>query len=122
LAEDIISYALAKSFPNPVEFAKNTFKPLFDISELEKATKENRAAKPKVNKDFFFQFDDYIKSKEKNVAPATLHVFNNLNLIMQSFQVYRNKPVTFDEIDLNFYEEFKNYLSFEHIHQNKGKC
>jgi site-specific recombinase XerD len=121
LAEDIISYALTKKFPDPVEFAKNTFTPDFDLNQLEKAAKENKAAKPKVNKDFFFQLDDYIKSKEKSVAPATLHVFNNLKLILHSFQEYRNKPIIFDEIDLNFYEEFLNYLSFEHIHQNRKK-
>ncbi len=63
LAEDIISYALVRKIHDPVEFAKSTFTPGFDISGLEKAAKENKAAKPKVNTDFFFQFDDYIKSK-----------------------------------------------------------
>src|SRR5205085_9217463 len=119
LAEDIISYALTKKIPDPVQFAKLTFNPDFKIAELEKAVKENVVIKPKINKDFFFQFDDYIKSKEKNVAPATLHVFKNLRLILQSFQNYREKLITFDDIDLDFYEEFLNYLSFEHIHQNK---
>ena len=119
LAEDIISYALTKKIPDPVQFAKLTFRPDFKITELEKAVKENIVVKPKVNKDFFFQFDDYIKSKEKSVAPATVHVFKNLKLILQSFQTYRKKLITFDDIDLDFYEEFLNYLSFEHIHQNK---
>lgn len=40
-------------------------------------------------------------------------------MILQAFQTYRGKPITFEEIDYNFYEEFLNYLSFEHIHQNK---
>lgn len=119
IAEDIISYALANKMPDAVQFVKSTFTPNFDLSTLEKAVKENKAARPKVNKDFFVQFDDYIKSKEQSVAPSTLHVFKNLKFILQSFEAFRKKPITFDEIDYNFYEEFLNYLSFEHIHQNK---
>ncbi len=40
-------------------------------------------------------------------------------MILQVFQTYRKRPIIFDEVDYNFYEEFLNYLSFEHIHQNK---
>ena len=119
LAEDIISYALANKIPDPVQFAKSTFTPNFNLSTLEKAVKENKAAKPKVNKDFFVQFNEYIKSKEQSVAASTLQVFKNLKVILQSFESYREKAINFDEIDYNFYEEFLNYLSFEHIHQNK---
>ena len=119
LAEDIISYALANKIPNPVRFAKSTFIPNFDLSTLQKAVKENKAAKPKINRDFFFQFNDYIKSKEQSVAASTLQVFKNLKVILQSFESYRRKAINFDDIDYNFYEEFLNYLSFEHIHQNK---
>ncbi len=50
---------------------------------------ENKAAKPKINRDFFFQFDDYIKSKEQSVAPSTLQVFKNLKVILQSFEIFR---------------------------------
>lgn len=119
LAEDIISYALANKIADPVQFVKSTFKINFDIRTLEKAAKENKASRPRINKDFFFQLDDYIKSKEQSVAPSTLQVFRNLKVILQSFETVRKKPITFDEIDYNFYEEFLNYLSFEHIHQNK---
>lgn len=119
LAEDIISYALIKKIPDPVQFVKLTFKHDFKITELEKAVKKNVVVEPKINKDFFFQFDDYIKSKEKSVASATVRVFKNLKIILQTFQTYRKKLITFDDIDLNFYEEFLDYLSFEHIHQNK---
>lgn len=119
LAEDIISYALANKIPDPVQFAKTTFTPNFELRTLEKAAKENKAARPKINRDFFVQFDEYIKSKEQSVAQSTLQVFKNLKVILQSFQTVSKKPITFDEIDYNFYEEFLNYLSFEHIHQNK---
>ncbi len=94
LAEDIISYALANKIPDPVQFAKSTFIPNFDLSTLEKAAKENKAGRPKVNRDFFVQFDDYIKSKEKSVATSSLHVFKNLKVILQLFQAFRKKPIS----------------------------
>jgi hypothetical protein len=94
---------------DPVKFAKATFKPDFDINKLEKAARDKPEGKAKLNRDFFFQFDDYIKSKEKSVAEPTLHVFYNLKAILQSFQTFRKKLITFDGIDYNFYEEFVNY-------------
>ena len=119
LAEDIISFAIDRNMKDPVKFAKATFKPEFDITELEKAAKNKPEGSPKINKDFFFQFDDYIKSKEKSVAKLTHDVFKNLKAILQSFETFRKKPIKFEGIDFDFYEEFVNYLTYEHIHQNK---
>jgi len=119
LAEDIITFAIERNNANPVKFVKATFKPSFNISELEKIQSEKAASRSKLNKDFFFQFDDYIKSKEKSVAPSTLDVFKNLKVILESFQAFRKTPITFETIDYNFYEEFVHYLTYEHIHRNK---
>src|ERR1022692_973472 len=119
LAEDIVRFALNKKIHYPVNFLKSTFNPLFDLKDLEK----NRIEKPegiaRHNKDFFFQMDEYIKSKQGAVAFATLQVFKNLKLILTKFQDFRNKKITFEEIDLNFYEEFIHYLTYEHVHINK---
>ena len=86
---------------------------------LEKAVTNTVAVKPKVNRDFFFQYDAYVTSKLNTVADSTLDVFRNLNVILEAFQAFRKKPITFDEIDIEFYEEFVYYLTFEHIHQNR---
>ena len=53
------------------------------------------------------------------VADSTLSVFRNLKVILEAFQEYRKKPITFDGITYEFYEEFVHYLTFEHIHQNR---
>lgn len=119
LAEDIISFAIEKKMADPVQFAKTTFKPNFDISLLEKAAKNNMVTKPKVNRNFFFQYDAYIISKMNTVANSTLSVFRNLKVILEAFQEYRKLPITFDGITYEFYEEFVHYLTFEHIHQNR---
>lgn len=119
LAEDIISFAISKDMADPVQFAKATFKPNYDLSLLEKAVKDIAVAKPKVNRDFFFQYDAYVTSKLNTVADSTLDVFRNLKAILEAFQSFRKKSITFDEIDIEFYEEFVHYLTFEHIHQNR---
>lgn len=121
LAEDIISYALEHSIENPAKFVKALFYPKFDITSLDKtaANKAKEIVTPKNNLDFFFQFDDYIQSKEKDVAPSTLSVFKNLKFVLERFQEFRKKKITFESIDINFYDEFRTYLTYEHIHQNK---
>lgn len=53
LAEDVISFAIEKEMADPVQFAKTTFKPNFDVSLLEKATKNNTVAKPRLTEIFF---------------------------------------------------------------------
>lgn len=119
LAEDIISFAIDKKMTNPVKFAKDTFTPHFDICLLEKVAEEKVSKNPRLNLDFFFQMDDYIKSKTGTVAATTMDVFKNLKKILLAFENFRNKKITFDQIDYSFYEELVHYLTFEHIHQRR---
>ncbi len=44
LAEDIISFALGKKIADPAQFVKSTFKPNYNINELEREAKENKAS------------------------------------------------------------------------------
>lgn len=120
IAEDIIKYAIKKNYPDPVQFVKDTFSPYYDTNKLE-IEKPKSLPKEKVNLDFFFQFEEYLKSKEGSVADGTMDVFKNLKLILETFQTYRKKPITFDKIDFNFYEEFVRYLTFEHVHIRRKK-
>ncbi|MDQ2720617.1 MAG: site-specific integrase [Bacteroidota bacterium] len=119
LAEDIIAFAIERNFTDPVTFAKATFKPTFDVTELNNAGKEKPVGRQKVNIDFFYQFDDYVRSKQNQVAPSTLHVFRNLKTILHSFETFRKKDITFSCIDSNFYDDFLHYLTFEHVHLNR---
>ena len=119
LAEDITTFAIEKKMSDPVSFVKSVFKPDFNLNSLEKESKEKPEGKLKINKDFFFQFDAYIKSKESTVAPATLDVFKNLKAILLDFQSHRQKSIIFEEINLDFYEEYNYYLTYEHIHKNR---
>jgi len=113
IAEDILNLANRKKITDPLSFLKNTFKPDLDLSLLEGKAKE--AEQLKINLDVFFQIDDYIKSKTKHVTPKMLNVYRNMRDTLKAFEIYRKKPITFESFDYNFYEEFVEYMMYEHV-------
>lgn len=117
IAEDILAFAMKNNLADPLKFLKKTFKPDFDLSRLSQKAQEADLGKP--NLDLFFQIDDYILSKSRQVTPKMLHVFRNMKETLKAFQSYRKKPITFDSFDFNFYEEFVEYMMYEHIHRRR---
>lgn len=79
--------------------------------EIKKVEEEKRS-----RLDVYYQFDEYIKSKERKVSPATLTVYSNVKSHLLAFEQYRKQKITFDSFDFSFYEDFVDYLTFEHIH------
>jgi len=80
LAEEIIYFAIETKIEDRAKFVKETFKPNFNFDNLQgKAaiTIVRHVPSKNQNKDIYFQIDDYIKSKEKKVIPATICVYNN---------------------------------------------
>lgn len=65
------------------------------------------------NLDVYFNIEDYVKSKETTVKHCTINVINAMKAHLKSFENYRNEPITFDCFDVNFYEEFVKYLTYE---------
>lgn len=101
------------------KFIKDSFSPdlvLETIDEKiagnEKKDREHKLA----NLDIHYHFDEYIKSKERKVGIATLTVYRNVKSHLLSFEVYRKQKITFDSFDFGFYEDFIDYLTFEHVH------
>jgi hypothetical protein len=117
LAEDILIFAGRKKIADPLSFLKNTFKPGIDLCLLEGKAKE--AVQPKVILDVFFQIDDYIKSKAKQVTPKMLNVYRNMRDTLKAFETCRKKPITFESFDFNFYEEFVEYMMYEHVQRRR---
>ena len=117
IAEDILTFAARKNIADPLSFLKKTFKPDFDLFLLEGKAKE--AELPKVNLDLFFQIDDYIKSKAKHVTPKMLNVYRNMRDTLKAFETYRKKTITFESFDFNFYEEFVEYMMYEHVQRRR---
>ncbi len=117
LAEDIIAFAIQKKISDPLTFVKNTFRPGFDLSALEEKTKE--VVKPKINLDLYFQIDDYMESKRKQVSPKMINVYRNMKDTLKAFEIYRKESITFESFDFNFYEAFVDYMTFEHIQRRR---
>lgn len=69
------------------------------------------------NLDFFYQFDNYIESKENKVTPGMMKVFKNVKGVLMEFERHRSKKIEFGQIDFNFYEELVDYCLFNHVHR-----
>jgi integrase len=117
IVEDILTFSARKKIKDVLSFLRNTYKPGVSLSDLEEKVKE--AELPKINLDLFFQIDEYLQAKSKHVTPKMLHVYRNLKETLRAFQAYRKKTITFESFDINFYEEFVEYMMYEHVHRRR---
>jgi integrase len=46
-------------------------------------------------------------------------VYGNVKSHLQAFEKYRKKKITFQCFDFSFYEDFMDYLTFEHVHMRR---
>lgn len=119
IVEDLVTHASRKQLPDKGTFVKNTFSPKLDtlsiIGNVEKAV-EQVAAEKRAKLDVYYQLDEYIKSKQRKVTKATLTVYGNVKAHLLAFETCRKKKITFSSFDFAFYEDFVDYLTFEHVH------
>lgn len=101
---------MKEKIADPLSFLKSTFQPDFDPDPLTQKAKEIADTNPLINLDLFFQIDDYMKCKKDRVSSYMLNVYKNMKDHLEAYQAYRNKPITFDCFDYNFYESFVDYL------------
>ncbi|MFT4094549.1 MAG: site-specific integrase [Niabella sp.] len=122
IVEDLVTYATLKKIQNRAAFAKKYFSPTFDISDIEAKEKEiaeQKEIEKKNSLSVYYQFDEYIKSKKRKVSNATLTVYGNVKSHLLAFEEFRKKEISFDSFDFSFYEDFVDYLTFEHIHMRR---
>lgn len=65
----------------------------------------------KDNKDFIGFIEDYIKTTNKR--PNTIKQYNTAHSRLKEYRDFKRKPILFEDIDLNFYEDFTTYLTKE---------
>jgi integrase len=121
-AEDIISYGIANKIEDIVSFLKKTFHPHFVAHSLgsKEAAKIVETFKQKgVNKEIFLQLDEYIESKRRKVCKGMLGVYGQLKGRLKAFEIFRKRPITFDCIDYNFYDDFIEFLTFHYEHKRR---
>lgn len=123
IVEDLVSFALKNKITDPGNFVKKTFNPHLDTENLDKENfLENFDVVGKrkaINKDIYFQIDDYIRSKENKVSKGMIPVYKQLKERLKAFEIYRKKLITFDCLDYNFYEEFIEFLTFSYPHKRR---
>jgi hypothetical protein len=77
----------------------------------------------KLPQTFFEHVKEYIqqasgrenKVTERILAPVTIRVYNQVYNVLKEFAEYRGKAITFEGMNLAFYEDYKSFLQF-----NKG--
>jgi site-specific recombinase XerD len=123
LSEDLVSFTKKKNIEDSLSFIKKTFRPNLDIASLENIALETKLLEAKnnnkLNLDLYYQIDDYIKSKEKKVCKDMPRIYRNMKEHLKEFEEFRQEPITFDCLDLNFYEEFVDFLTFDYIQRRR---
>jgi hypothetical protein len=71
--------------------------------------------------DIYDQIDDYIRSKERKVCEDMPRIYRNMRDHLKSFQDFGGTPITFETLDLNFYEEFVDFLTYDYVQKSRSK-
>jgi hypothetical protein len=87
----------------------------------EEEKRRQEPEKPAVNLDFFFQVDDYIKSRLKQVSKDMPRIYRNMRDHLRDFELYRKEKITFDSLGFTFYEELVEFLSYVYIQKGRRK-
>jgi len=105
-AEDMVTYALKQRNTCPLKFLKANF-------HLQENWKPEQMSDLKKNLDIYYNIEDYVKSKESTVKHCTINVINAMKAHVKSFETFRKEAITFDSLDMNFYEDFVKYLTYD---------
>ena len=80
MVEELVAEATRKQITDKGAFVKKAFTPTLDLrvrDERITTVAKQEAAKKEAKQDIYYQFDDYIKTKERKVSKATLTVYGN---------------------------------------------
>jgi len=60
--------------------------------------------------EFYDRFDEFIQSRMRSNSILTIRKFNTLKTRLKEFEKKHRYKISFDSIDLIFYDKFRNYL------------
>lgn len=69
--------------------------------------------------DLFLQLDRYIEEKKTKVVNDVIKDYNSLKKHLMGFKEYSSQPITFRNLNIQFYNEFVDYLNFTAIQKNE---
>ncbi len=121
--EDIVYYARKKNITDELPLLKRSFNQSDDGPSVDTIVMQaesyvlNKCTQ--TNFDLYCQIDDYIKSKERKVCKDMPRIYRNMKEHLKAFEEFRHKPITIEGLDLNFYEEFVDFLTFDYIQRRR---
>lgn len=62
--------------------------------------------------DLFLQLDKYIEEKKTKVVPDVIKDYNSLKKHLMGFKEHSSQPITFRNLNIIFYNEFVDYLTY----------
>ena len=122
IVEDLVYHTTKHQIADRVGWIKANFSPsliLGDIGNKIKSDQEKIIKEKKDKLNIYNQFDEYIKSKDRKVSKATITVYKNVKSHLLEFEKYRKHKIDFNSFDFSFYEDFIDYLTFEHVHMRR---
>jgi len=76
---------------------------------LDKEFHREVTTKPKKN-EFYERFEEFITNRRQTGSILTIRKFNTLKKKLQEFEVKKHYKITFENIDLVFYDKFKSFM------------
>ncbi len=124
-AEDVVDILLKRKVIDQLDFLKQHYKPFIKpeaIDEIIIAAERENSDVGLVEQSFFFsQIDDYIQNKLRKVSKDMARIYRNMKSHLVEFEKFRNKLITFETLDINFYNELVEFLSFDYVLKNRRK-
>ena len=121
VAEDIVEFAAKRKMKEPASFAKSVFTPTFSGDDLTQVGRKLDGQDVRINKDIYFQFQNYIDSKIDSVCKDMPRIYRNVVHHLKAFEEYKGIKLTFELLDLTFYEEFVSFLSYTYVQDRRKK-
>ncbi|MEK6480145.1 site-specific integrase [Catalinimonas sp. 4WD22] len=81
-----------------------------------------KEGKPKTRKkDFFSYYHDFIEAKSMTNKKGTLREYKNVLRALNEFNEMHNYKLTFEKVDMSFYQKFLKYLTEERQNMQSGE-
>ena len=123
-ADKIVSLGVNRK-QNPLDFFKQHYNPERSfqdiVNELDIDDNKRFLNDIYLNKDIYFQIDDYIKTKTKKVSKDMPRIYRNMKDHLLAFEAFKKKPITFESLDINFYDSFVDFLTYDYVLARRKK-
>ncbi len=118
IAKFLVIFSKKNEISNPSNFVKDNFSLDFDISSLQNIGKEIKKQDLIPKENLYAQIDD-IQSKIKKVCKDMSRIYRNMKDHLLEFEAFRGQPITFECLNLTFYEEFVDFLLYEYVQRRR---